>query len=111
MDLRRSKYVNYRYSNYMQEGLASLKVESSADPTKFTNDKIIGRNNNIPYSIKREFAPKNSAASLANKSHDSTTWEHKKSYEDRAIRTTKNFIGKPCYNVGRLSEIAIFFCS
>jgi len=90
----------------MQEGLAILKVESSAEPTKFTNDKIIGRNNNILYSIKREFAPKNSAASLANKSHDSTTW-HKKSYEDRAIRTTKNFIGKPCYNVG--SQKSQFF--
>lgn len=97
MDLR-SKYANYRYSNYMQEGLAVLKVGSSVEAA---ND-LIGRNNNILHSAKREFAPKNSAASSPSKYHDanSTTWERKKPYEDKAIRTTKNFIGKPFYNVG-----------
>ncbi|XP_018396576.1 PREDICTED: calpain-A isoform X2 [Cyphomyrmex costatus] len=100
MDLRHSRYTNYRYSNYMQQGLAVLKVGSSVEPTKFTNDRIIGGNNNILYSAKRESAPKNLATSLPNKSHDFTTWQRSKSYEDKAIRTTKNFIGKRCYNLG-----------
>ncbi|XP_018368106.1 PREDICTED: calpain-A-like isoform X4 [Trachymyrmex cornetzi] len=99
MDSRRSKYTNYRYSNYMQEGLAVLKIGSSVEPTKSTNNRIIGKNNNIVYLAKRESVPKNSAAK-PNKSHDSTTWEHNKSFEDKGIRTTKNFIGKPCYNLG-----------
>lgn len=101
MDLRRGKYANYRYSNYMQEGLAVLKVGSSVEAAKFTND-LISKNNNILYLTKCEFVPKNSVASSPSKFHDanSTTWERKKPYEDKAIRTTKNFIGKSCYNVG-----------
>jgi len=108
MDSRRSKYTNYRYSNYMQEGLAILKIGSSVESTKFTNSRTIGRNNNILYLAKRESVPKNSAAKL-NKSHDSTTWKHNKSFEDKGIRTTKNFIGKPCYNVGQNRNFFSFF--
>ncbi|XP_012522095.2 calpain-B isoform X6 [Monomorium pharaonis] len=106
MDLRRSKYTNYRYFNCMQEeDLTILKVGSNVESAKFTNDKIIGKNNHDLYSIKftsetREFAPKNLTASLSSKSHDSTIQKHKKPYEDEAIRTTKNFIGKSCYNLG-----------
>lgn len=91
----------------MQEGLAVLKVEANIENAKFLNDKIMGKNNNILYSTKREFAPENSTASLPNKSHDSTTRKHKNPYEDKAIRTTKNFIGKPCYNVGRFFFLEI----
>lgn len=89
----------------MQEGLAVLKVGSSFEPARFTNDRIIGRNNNIFYQAKCEFAPKNLAANLPSKSHDSTTGERKKLYDDKAIRTTKNFIGKPFYNVGRSLKV------
>lgn len=97
---RRSKYVSYRYSTYMQEGLALLKAGSSVEAARFTNDEIIGGNNNIP--AKSELAPKNSAAS---KFHDAnSTTERKKPYEDKGIRTTRNFIGKSCYNVGRSSK-------
>ncbi|XP_018306166.1 calpain-B isoform X4 [Mycetomoellerius zeteki] len=99
MDSRRSKYTNYRYKNYMQEGLAVLKIGSSVESTKLTNNKIIGKNNNILYLAKRESVPKNSATNLPNKSRDATTW-NKKSFEDKGIRTTKNYIGKPCYNLG-----------
>lgn len=102
MDLR-SKYANYRYSNYMQEGLAVLKVGSSVEVARSTNNGIIGRNNNILYA-KRELE---NSASSPSKSHgaSSTTRERKKPYDDKAIRTTKNFIGKSCYNVGRPSKI------
>ncbi|XP_018348907.1 PREDICTED: calpain-A isoform X2 [Trachymyrmex septentrionalis] len=105
MDSRHSKYTNYRYSNYVREGLAVLKIGSSVEqnplvPTKSTNNSIIGRNNNILYLAKRESVPKNSAAKPNKSLPDSTTWKYKKSFEDKGIRTTKNFIGKPCYNLG-----------
>lgn len=103
MDLQRNKYANYRYSNYMQEGLAVLKVGSSFKSVKSTNDKIIAKNN-ILYSTKLEFTS-NSKASLPNKLDGSVIKEllnfrqDKKLYEDKAIRTVNNFIGKSCYNV------------
>lgn len=103
MDLQRNKYANYRYSNYMQEGLAVLKVGSNFKSVKSTNNRIITKNN-ILYSTRLEFTP-NSKASLPNKLDSSVIKERlnfrqdKKLYEDKAIRTAKNFIGKSCYNV------------
>lgn len=109
MDLQRNKYANYRYSNYMQEGLAVLKIGSSIKSVKFTNDRTIGKNNNILYSSKLEFTP-NLKASLPNKLDSPVMKERlnlrqdKKPYEDKAIRTVKNFIGKSCYNVRQPSN-------
>ncbi|KAL6421514.1 hypothetical protein ACFW04_014282 [Cataglyphis niger] len=104
MDLQRNKYANYRYSNYMQEGLAVLKVGSNFKSVKSTNNRIITKNN-ILYSTRLEFTP-NSKAPLPNKLDSSVIKERlnfcqdKKLYEDKAIRTAKNFIGKSCYNLG-----------
>ncbi|XP_050458764.1 calpain-A isoform X4 [Cataglyphis hispanica] len=104
MDLQRNKYANYRYSNYMQEGLAVLKIGSNFKSVKSTNNRIITKNN-ILYSTRLEFTP-NSKASLPNKLDSSVIKERlnfrqdKKLYEDKAIRTAKNFIGKSCYNLG-----------
>ncbi|XP_029176499.1 calpain-A isoform X5 [Nylanderia fulva] len=104
MDLLRDKYANYRYSNYMQEGLAVLKIRSSIKSVKFTNDRTIGKN--ILYSSKFEFTP-NSKVSFPNKLDDPVIkderlnlFQEKTSYEDKAIRTVNNFIGKSCYNLG-----------
>lgn len=104
MDLRRNKYANYRYSNYMQDGLAVLKIGHM--PMKLTGNSIIGKNNNTLYSTKLEFTP-GSKAVLSNRTNNSVAEERsnlsqdKKPYQDKAIRTTKNYIGKSCYNVGR----------
>ncbi|XP_012232198.1 calpain-B-like isoform X4 [Linepithema humile] len=101
MDSRCNKYVNYCYSNYEQDGVAVLKVGSSFDPVKFTSDKTIGKNNNVTCSIKLELNS-NLKAKLSNKSNNPVSKEHhnKIPYEDKAIRTTENFIGKSCYNLG-----------
>ncbi|XP_025262663.1 calpain-A isoform X5 [Camponotus floridanus] len=105
MDLQRNKYTNYRYFNYMQEGLAVLKVGSSFKSAKFTSDKIITKNN-IPYSTKLKFSLNSELANLPNKLNGPTIKERlnscqdKQLYDDKAIRTVKNFIGKSCYNLG-----------
>lgn len=90
----------------MQEGLAVLKIESSVEAARFTNNEIISKNNNILYPAKSELAPKNSAASSPSKFHGAnSTTKRKEPYEDEGIRTTKNFIGKSYYNVGRSFKI------
>lgn len=88
----------------MQEGLAVLKVGSSFKSAKFTSDEIITKNN-IPYSTKLKFTLNPELANLPNKLNGPTIKERlnycqdKQLYDDKAIRTVKNFIGKSCYNV------------
>jgi len=98
----RSKYTNYRYSNYMQDGVAVLKIGSNLGP-KATNDKSMNgnKNNNILYSVRFD-----SRTNLPNtsKTQERLNFQNKSLYNDKAVRTTKNFIGKPWYNVGYPSD-------
>ncbi|XP_020282745.1 calpain-B-like isoform X4 [Pseudomyrmex gracilis] len=95
MHPRRDNYANCRYSNYMQEGLAVLKIGSSFASARMTGGS--GNNNNIVYSTK--FASANSNANASNESNERPS-QKKILYEENAVRTTKNYIGKPCYNLG-----------
>lgn len=71
------RYTSYRVSNYMQGGLAVLKISSSL---KSGESKDINVDKTYPHS----------------KLHSEGN------YQENPIKTTKNFIGKPCYNVGRV---------
>jgi len=96
--MERSKYANYRYSNYVQDGVAVLKIGPDSGPAKPTNDKLMNsnKNNNTLYSVRF-----NSRTNLPNASKTQRSNAQNKSlYNDKAVRTTKNFIGKPWYNVG-----------
>lgn len=85
----------------MQEGLAVLKVGSSF---KFMYDNKIITKNNVLCSTKLKFTLNSELANLPNKLSPTIKerlnfCQDKKLYEDKAIRTVKNFIGKSCYNV------------
>ncbi|XP_011153616.1 calpain-B isoform X6 [Harpegnathos saltator] len=108
MDIqRRSKYANYRYSNYMQEGVAVLKIGSGCEPVKLAGDGRTGTNNNI-YPAKLEIVGKNPGKNAPTQSSDeqlpaeerTRSLRNKQLYADKAIRTTKSYIGKSCYNLG-----------
>lgn len=115
MDLRRSKYANYRYSSYMQEGVAVLKIGSDCKSAKLTADDKTGRNNNI-YPRKLQVVT-NSRKNVPDRSNDSATEErtrllrNKQLHADQAIRTTKCYIGKSCYNVGHYFDLLIAIVS
>ncbi|XP_032686633.1 calpain-A isoform X4 [Odontomachus brunneus] len=104
MDLRRSKYANYRYSNYVQEGIAVLKIGSNCEFTKLISDSKTGRNNNI-YLNKLKITT-SSKKNVSNQSSDpameerTSLLQNKQLYADKTIRTTKCYIGKSCYNLG-----------
>ncbi|XP_014489405.1 PREDICTED: calpain-A-like isoform X3 [Dinoponera quadriceps] len=107
MDLRRSKYANYRYSNYMEEGVAMLKIGSVSESGKLTAaDGRTGRNNNI-YPAKLDIPPtlrENLRSGRPNidpaTEGPASSLRNKQLYADKAVRTTKSYIGKSCYNLG-----------
>ncbi|XP_076548858.1 calpain A isoform X4 [Osmia lignaria lignaria] len=78
-------YTNYRFSNYMQEGVAVLKIAPTLENIN------VGKRNTI-HSIP------SSSKVLSFEKTDSNLKNNK--YHDKPIKTTKNFIGKSCYNLG-----------
>jgi hypothetical protein len=96
--MERSKYANYRYSSYLQDGVAVLKIGSNLG-SKPTNDEPINsnKNNNALHAVRFD-----SRTNLPNasKTQERLNFQNKSLYNDKAIRTTKNFIGKAWYNVG-----------
>lgn len=104
MNVQRSKYINYRYSNYMQGGLAVLKIESSSKVSELTDNRITGKKDyNLYPTIVECTIPTLEVNLNSNKSNSALTKEqlnqsHDK--EDKTLRTTKNYIGKTRYNVG-----------
>ncbi|XP_011333302.2 calpain-A isoform X2 [Ooceraea biroi] len=99
----RSKYTNYRYSSYMQDGVAVLKIGPDVGPAKPADEcKLMSNNgnNNTLYSVKYEFTPRANLPNAPNTQGRSNCPQNKPLYNDKAVRTTKNFIGKPYYNLG-----------
>ncbi|XP_012145683.2 calpain A isoform X3 [Megachile rotundata] len=80
---RERRYTNYRFSNFMQEGVAVLKITPTVEN--------VGKRNtihSIPYSNTK-----------TNSDFNKSKKEIKK-FLDKPITTTKNYIGKPYYNLG-----------
>nr|XP_034171889.1 calpain-A-like isoform X3 [Osmia lignaria] len=82
---QKRRYTNYRFSNYMQEGVAVLKIAPTLENIN------VGKRNTI-HSIP------SSSKVLSFEKTDSNLKNNK--YHDKPIKTTKNFIGKSCYNLG-----------
>nr|XP_012145687.1 PREDICTED: calpain-A isoform X6 [Megachile rotundata] len=80
---RGRRYTNYRFSNFMQEGVAVLKITPTVEN--------VGKRNTI-HSIPYSSTKRNSDFNKSKK-------EIKK-FLDKPITTTKNYIGKPYYNLG-----------
>lgn len=87
---QKRRYTNYRFSNYMQEGVAVLKI------TPTLENISVGKRNTI-HSIP------SSSKVLSFEKTDSNSVKNK--YHDKPIKTTKNFIGKSCYNVGSSVDV------
>lgn len=101
--MERSKYANYRYSNYVQDGVAVLKIGSDpVAPPKSTNNGLLdnNRNSSTVYSVKFGFTPRVNLSDPPTTEGRLNSRRNKLLYNDKAVRTTKNFIGKSCYNVG-----------
>ncbi|XP_078033587.1 calpain A isoform X2 [Augochlora pura] len=95
------RYTYNRLSNYMKDGVAVLKISTTLDRS---DTKSM---NNLKRSTVYAF-PQNQTASISKVvpgSYRSSTFTPKlkierKSYNDKPIKTTKNFIGKSYYNLG-----------
>ncbi|XP_076636456.1 calpain-A-like isoform X4 [Colletes latitarsis] len=93
------KYTNYRLSNYMQEGVAVLKTSSTLE---YSNSRYGNRRSTIPSISQVAFGSYSEAVPSGKGSLNSESKfvNVKKTSKDKGIKTTKNFIGKPCYNLG-----------
>lgn len=102
MTERSSKYANYRYSNYMQDGIAILKIGSERpEPAKPLNDRRTSdnnRNNNTLCSVKFDLF--SNLPNVPKFEGRLNSRQNKPLYNEKAVRTTRNFIGKLYYNVG-----------
>ncbi|CAL7948381.1 unnamed protein product [Xylocopa violacea] len=89
---RQQKYTNYRYINYMREGVATLKLLPKSE---FISNKSVNieKRNTVPSVTPTKFPVYTRTQFLKDKCA-------KSKYEDKPVKTTKNFIGKSCYNLG-----------
>ncbi|XP_012347614.1 calpain-A isoform X2 [Apis florea] len=92
---QKRKYTNYRYLNYLQEGVAELKLSPILEFSKKIN---VEKENAIPISGTVKFHSHKEQGESTNSQPKPT--KAKKTYENRSLRTFKNFIGKSCYNLG-----------
>lgn len=90
-----TRYTNYRFTNYMEKGVAVLKVSS---PLEYSNSRSVIGDNVSQVAFVSHSKTHNPGKGISNSR--SEVPRVKKSYDDKGVRTTKNFIGKPCYNVG-----------
>lgn len=97
---QKRKYTNYRYLNYLQEGVAELKLSPILEFSKKIN---VEKENAIPISGTVKFHSHKEQGESTNSQPKPT--KAKKTYENRSLRTFKNFIGKSCYNVGYLGTV------
>lgn len=100
----------------MQEGVAVLKIGSAGESTKLTTDSRTGKNNNI-YPTKLEISLNSRQNAASNRAGEPATEErmsllrNKQLHADKAIRTTKCYIGKSFYNVGHPPDLLIAIVS
>lgn len=85
----------------MQEGLAVLEI---APMVEFTNSRNVNvERRNAVHGVSRgklDLHSKTNSPQEENPNSQSNFQSKKGTYETKPIRTTKNFIGKPFYNVG-----------
>ncbi|KAG7206290.1 hypothetical protein KM043_003666 [Ampulex compressa] len=102
MNRERNSYASYRYSNYIQGGLAVLKLSPTLDSMNVDKSPSNGYKAQ-PRHISRtsiNIRP-NLSGNVKNGNPRSTvSRKNENTYEDNPVLTTNNFIGKSCYNLG-----------
>lgn len=90
----------------MQEGVAVLKLSPKLEFSSGKNAALEKRNS-VPSAVQTKFiSPYKNRFSLSEKGNANSNVKQLKKYDDKAIKTTKNFIGKSCYNVRDHSIVA-----
>ncbi|XP_012241849.1 calpain-A isoform X6 [Bombus impatiens] len=97
MKMERRKYTNYRYSNYIAEGVAELKLSSKLEHARNIN---IEKKSTIPNIAQGKLLSHTKFSEKENLNSRSKSTKEKNTYKDKPLRTTANFIGKPYYNLG-----------
>ncbi|XP_033330563.2 calpain A isoform X5 [Megalopta genalis] len=95
------RYTYNRLSNYMKEGVAVLKISTTLERSDTRSTNNLKRS--TVYTFPQNPIAPNSKAAPINKGNSNLVpkfQKEKKPYNDKPIRTIKNFIGKSCYNLG-----------
>lgn len=95
--MERRKYTNYRYLNYIAEGVAELKLSPKLEHARNIN---IEKKSTIPNIAQGKLLSYTKFSEKENLNSRSKSTKEKNTYKDKPLRTTANFIGKPYYNVG-----------
>ncbi|XP_068970498.1 calpain-B isoform X5 [Bombus flavifrons] len=95
--MERRKYTNYRYLNYIAEGVAELKLSPKLEHARNIN---IEKKSTIPNIAQGKLLSYTKFSEKENLNSRSKSTKEKNTYKDKPLRTTANFIGKPYYNLG-----------
>ncbi|XP_033358148.1 calpain-A-like isoform X5 [Bombus vosnesenskii] len=95
--MERRKYTNYRYLNYIAEGVAELKLSPKLEHARNIN---IEKKSTIPNIAQGKLLSHTKFSEKENLNSRSKLTKEKNTYKDKPLRTTANFIGKPYYNLG-----------
>nr|XP_033330563.1 calpain-A isoform X5 [Megalopta genalis] len=95
------RYTYNRLSNYMKEGVAVLKISTTLERSDTRSINNLKRSTVYTFP-QNQIAPNSKAAPInkGNSNLEPKFQKERKPYNDKPIRTTKNFIGKSCYNLG-----------
>lgn len=95
--MERRKYTNYRYLNYIAEGVAELKLSPKLEHARNIS---IEKKSTIPNIAQGKLLSDTKFSEKENFNSRTKSTKEKNTYKDKPLRTTANFIGKPYYNVG-----------
>ncbi|XP_071863117.1 calpain A isoform X5 [Bombus fervidus] len=95
--MERRKYTNYRYLNYIAEGVAELKLSPKLEHAKNIS---IEKKSTVPNIAQGKLLSYTKFSEKENLNSRSKSTKEKNTYKDKPLRTTANFIGKPYYNLG-----------
>ncbi|XP_050582470.1 calpain-A-like isoform X6 [Bombus affinis] len=95
--MERRKYTNYRYLNYIAEGVAELKLSPKLEHARNIS---IEKKSTIPNIAQGKLLSYTKFSEKESLNSRSKSTKEKNTYKDKPLRTTANFIGKPYYNLG-----------
>ncbi|XP_031840305.1 calpain A isoform X4 [Nomia melanderi] len=98
---QRRKYTNYRFTNYIQDGVATLQLPQISEYNKRKTISVLEKE--TVHNVSQVQILPNLKTHGLNKEGINIQPKlrvEKKLYNDKPIKTRNNFIGKRCYNLG-----------